>query len=90
MTMMSPFFTPDKENFPSKSVTVPLLVPLIITEAPITVSPRSSTTTPVQVEVCCVALTAKLLVPANAGEAPMHPKDTAMTNCFKSEFMFIN
>jgi hypothetical protein len=32
----------------------------------------------------------KQLVPANAGEAPMHPKDTAMTNCFKSEFMFIS
>ncbi len=87
---MSPFFTLLKENLPSKSVTAPLDVPFTSTEAPITVSPRSSTTTPVQVEVCCVALTAKLLVPANAGEAPMHPKDTAMTNCFKSEFMFIS
>ena len=87
---MSPFFTLLKENLPSKSVTVPLEVPFTSIEAPITVSPRSSTTTPVQVEVCCVALTAKLLVPANAGEAPMHPKDTAMTNCFKSEFMFIS
>ena len=87
---MSPFFTLLKENLPSTSVTVPLEVPFTSTEAPITVSPRSSTTTPVQIEVCCVAFTAKLLVPANAGEAPMHPKDTAMTNCFKSEFMFIS
>ncbi len=87
---MSPFFTLLKENLPSKSVTTPLDVPFTSTEAPITVSPKSSTTTPVQVEVCCVALIAKLLVPANAGEAPMHPKDTAMTNCFKSEFMFIS
>ena len=54
---MSPFFTFDNEKSPSSPVMVPLVVPLTTTDAPMTVSPCESFTTPLQVDVCCVFLT---------------------------------
>lgn len=44
-----PGLTFSKENLPSKSVIVPLVVPATTTDAPITGSPVASFTTPVQV-----------------------------------------
>ena len=73
---MSPFFTPDKEKLPSKSVIVPLVVPFTITEAPIT-GPIASTTVPVAVSLCCVIFTSS----TPAGEvAKAAPVETPIKN----------
>lgn len=49
-----PDFTLSSVNLPSKSVMVPLVVPVTTTDAPITGSPVASFTTPVQVVDCWV------------------------------------
>ena len=50
---MSPLFMPFKVKAPSKSVIVPLLVPFITTDAPVT-GPIVSFTVPLRTDVCCV------------------------------------
>ena len=69
--MMSPFFTFGKEKAPSKSVMVPLVVPFTMTEAPITVSPSASLTTPVAVSLCCVIFTSSAPGAEMAKAAPV-------------------
>ena len=49
---MSPFFTLERLKSPSSPVMVPFVVPLTTTDAPMTVSPVESSTTPVQVPFC--------------------------------------
>lgn len=50
---MSPSFTPSRLKFPSTSVILPFVVPLITTDAPAT-GPKSSSTTPLTFPVCWV------------------------------------
>ena len=52
ITNCLPFAGTSSSKFPSKSVTVPTVVPFTIIEAPITGSPSSPITLPVTFEVC--------------------------------------
>ena len=69
--MISPFFTFDKEKSPSSPVIVPLVVPFTTTDAPMTVSPVASLTTPVHVPLCCVIFTSVTPGLATAYAAPV-------------------
>lgn len=52
--MIAPFCTLGIEKSPSRPVMVPLVVPFTTTDAPITVSPDASFTTPVHVDYCVI------------------------------------
>ena len=86
-TRTSPGFTPLREKLPSMSVTVPVEVPLIWMEAPITDCPLASRTTPEHALFCCAEIEFSA---AWISEMVTPPKNAAMHSRMPSVFVLFN